>query len=85
MAREKESIRAEPDGAVLVQQRRAVAGPEGDEEDLLAHARRYFEAAARSAERRRMHLLVKLGLDYLKLAAQMERARSRRRREQGAN
>jgi hypothetical protein len=52
----------------------------GDDEELLNYARRYFQAAAQSTERRKMQVLVKLGLEYLKLAAQAERARVRRRR-----
>ena len=51
----------------------------GDQEELLNHARRYFQAAAQSTERRKMQLLVNLGLEYLKLAVQLERARLHRR------
>jgi hypothetical protein len=65
------------DRTVLVESAR---GSVGDDEELLNHARRYFQAAAQSTERRKMQLLVKLGLEYLKLAAQMERARRRQRR-----
>jgi len=50
-----------------------------DSDELLDHARRYFAAAAQSAERRKMQLLVSLGLDYLKLAARHEQSRGRRR------
>jgi hypothetical protein len=42
-----------------------------DETILLAHARRYFRAAAECAELRKMAVLVDLGLDYLKLAARL--------------
>ena len=48
---------------------------------LLDHARRYFAAAAQSSERRKMQLLVSLGLDYLKLAARREQTRGRPRKE----
>ena len=48
-----------------------------DETMLLAHARRYFRAAAESQELRKMEVLVDLGLDYLRLAA-------RRRKRAGA-
>ncbi len=40
-----------------------------DETLLLAHARRYFRAAAECQDLRKMEVLVDLGLDYLKLAA----------------
>ena len=52
-----------------------------DNDELLEYARRYFAAAAQSAERRKMQLLVSLGLDYLKLAARREQSRGRRRKE----
>lgn len=65
------------DHTVLVQ---AAHGSAGDDEELLNHARRYFQAAGQSTERRKMRLLVKLGLEYLKLAAEVERARRRPRR-----
>jgi len=51
-----------------------------DDEELLNYARGYFQAAAQSTERRKMQILVKLGLEYLKLAAQAERTRVRQRR-----
>ena len=45
-----------------------------DEEGmLLAHARRYFGAAAECQELRKMEVLVDLGLDYLKLAARRKK------------
>ena len=56
----------------------------GDDDELLDYARRYFQAAARSTERRKMHVLVTLGLGYLKLAAQAERSRARLRRAKSA-
>jgi len=52
-----------------------------DDDELLEYARRYFAAAAQSVERRKMQLLVSLGLDYLKLAARREQTRGRRRKE----
>jgi len=52
-----------------------------DDDELLEYARRYFAAAAQSAERRKMQLLVSLGLDYLKLAARREQSRGRRRKK----
>src|SRR5437016_3778209 len=52
-----------------------------DNDELLDHARRYFAAAAQSAERRKMQLLVSLGLDYLKLAARRGQTRGRSRNE----
>jgi len=62
--------------APTLSERRSAA----DDEELLNHARRYFQAAALSPERRKMQILVKLGLEYLKLAAQLERSRVRQRR-----
>jgi hypothetical protein len=59
---------------------RSSADRMGDDEELLDYARRYFLAAAQSTERRKMQILVKLGLEYLKLAAQAERTRLRQRR-----
>jgi hypothetical protein len=44
-----------------------------DETMLLAHARRYFRAAAESQELRKMEVLVDLGLDYLRLAARRKK------------
>jgi hypothetical protein len=44
-----------------------------DETMLLAHARRYFRAAAESHELRKMELLVDLGLDYLRLASRRKK------------
>lgn len=70
------------DRTVLVQ---SANGSAGDDAELLNHARRYFQAAAQSAERRKMQLLVKLGLEYLKLAAEVERARRRQRRGASAS
>lgn len=52
-----------------------------DNDELLDYARRYFAAAARGVDRRKMQLLVSLGLDYLKLAARREQSRGRRRKE----
>jgi hypothetical protein len=52
-----------------------------DNDELLEYARRYFAAAAQSADRRKMQLLVSLGSDYLKLAARREQPRGRRRKE----
>ena len=49
-------------------------------DELLDHARRYFKAAAQSLDRRKMQILVTLGLEYLKLVAQLERSRLRQRR-----
>ena len=46
---------------------------------LLVHARRYFQAAAQGTDRRKIQVLVMLGLDYLKLAARLERSEARRR------
>ena len=74
--------------AVLTEDRRSASiSPErpsadrmGDDEELLVHARRYFQAAAQGTERRKMQILVKLGLEYLKMAIQAERTRGRQRR-----
>ncbi|MBV8839291.1 MAG: hypothetical protein JO000_22380 [Alphaproteobacteria bacterium] len=52
-----------------------------DNDELLDYARRYFAAAAQGVDRRKMQLLVSLGLDYLKLAARREQSRGRRRKE----
>ena len=51
-----------------------------DHDELLGHARRYFQAAAQGTDRRKMQILVMLGLDYLKLAAKLERSGGVRRR-----
>ncbi len=50
-----------------------------DHDELLGHARRYFQAAAQGIDRRKMQILVMLGLDYLKLAAKLERSGGVRR------
>lgn len=44
-----------------------------DETMLLAHARRYFRAAAECNELRKMEALVDLGRDYLRLAARRKK------------
>jgi len=69
MKRESERPAYQPPSIARIERGRAAA------EELLDYARRYFAAAAHSPERRKMQVLVKLGLEYLKLAAQAERPR----------
>ena len=48
----------------------------GDENLLLDHARRYFTQAGQGSDIKKMRLLVELGLEFLRLAEQGERARA---------